>query len=152
MSKKCLFDCKAQQKIKKWSKKCLFDCKAQQKIKKWSKTCFFFCKAQQKIKKLSKKCLFDCKAQQKTKKCQKSVPGGVFYPVVFFNSVHPVGVCHMDSCGDARNSISRNFSSKIALFRRARFPSPTSTTSMSDRGLARPCAGGGGLRLRRADD
>ena len=60
------------------------------KGKSWPKKCLFFCKAQQKIKKLSKKCLFDCKAQQKTKNCQKSVPGGVFYPVVFFNSVHPV--------------------------------------------------------------
>ena len=82
-------------KGKSWPKKCLFFCKAQQKIKKLSKKCFFDCKAQQKIKKWSKKCLFDCKAQQKSKNCQKSAFFIVkrskkqknvkkVYPVVFF--------------------------------------------------------------------
>ena len=93
------------------SKKCLFDCKAQQKIKKLSKKYFFYCKAQQKNKQLSKKCIFDCKAQQKTKKCQKSVPGGVFYPVVFFNSVHPV-VKNSLACKNVKGG---NLSSGLAM-------------------------------------
>ena len=96
MSKKCFFDCKAQQKIKKLSKKCFFDCKAQQKIKKMLKKCFFDCKARQKSKKCEKNAFLIVKRSKRSKIVKKVAGGGVFYPVVFFNSVHPVLCLRVD--------------------------------------------------------